>query len=249
MISDRLYRRYYPDDSLSGTLAFYRWVRRHLRHDTVLLNLGAGPPTNDPVRCLKGEVARVTGADVDPVVLQNHELDDAIVVTDGALPFEDDRFDIVLSDYVLEHVEQPRRFIAEVRRVLKPSGSFFFRTPNMYHYVALIARLTPYRFHTLLANRVRGLPKEAHEPHRTFYLLNNRQAISQAAADCGFGLVELRLCEAEPMYLRFNSLAFLTGVLYERVVNRFEKLAPLRANIFGRLSDPPRQGRRSVRCV
>jgi len=47
-----------------------------------------------------------------------------------ALPFPDERFDVVAAMDVLEHVEEPRGLIREAGRVLKPGGSFFFHTFN-----------------------------------------------------------------------------------------------------------------------
>ncbi|MGO9059413.1 MAG: methyltransferase domain-containing protein [Candidatus Binataceae bacterium] len=234
MISERLFRRFYPDNSLSGTIALYNWVRRYVNRNTVMLNLGAGPPTGSRIRSFRGEVAHVAGADIDPVVSANEELDEARVIEDGSIPFESGRFDLVLSDFVLEHVERPEVLLGEVWRVLKPSGSFFFRTPNKYHYVSLIARFSPHPVHQLLANRVRGLSEEAHEPYRTFYRANCRSELEQMAKQAGFRSIELRLWEAEPSYMQFNAAAFLAGVAYERLVNHFSRLAELRANILGR---------------
>jgi 2-polyprenyl-6-hydroxyphenyl methylase/3-demethylubiquinone-9 3-methyltransferase len=47
-----------------------------------------------------------------------------------ALPFPDASFDIACAMDVLEHVEEPKRLIAEGSRVLKPNGLFFFHTFN-----------------------------------------------------------------------------------------------------------------------
>src|SRR5512133_3624477 len=46
------------------------------------------------------------------------------------LPFPDGRFDIVLCCDVLEHVNDVGRVIAEIARVLKPGGIFFYDTIN-----------------------------------------------------------------------------------------------------------------------
>lgn len=42
----------------------------------------------------------------------------------------DDAFDFVVSVEVLEHVEADETFVSEVRRVLKPGGTFLMTTPN-----------------------------------------------------------------------------------------------------------------------
>jgi ubiquinone/menaquinone biosynthesis C-methylase UbiE len=46
------------------------------------------------------------------------------------LPFRDQSIDVVASYQVLEHVRDPARVVAEVRRVLKKGGVFHFSTPN-----------------------------------------------------------------------------------------------------------------------
>lgn len=218
---------------------FFSMVRQQVHPNSRILNLGAGPATKDP-RCIrKGEVAELVGADIDPVVLTNDELDIQFVIEGDQLPFEDESFDLVFSDYVLEHVEHPSRFLAQVYRVLKPGCSYFFRTPNIYHYVALGARLTPHWLHKRVANQMRGLPEETHEPWHTFYRLNSRARILKEARQAGFGSVELKMVEKQPSYLAFHPLPFLAGVGYERIVNSRECFAGLRSNIFGRLTKPP----------
>jgi ubiquinone/menaquinone biosynthesis C-methylase UbiE len=238
MIPAALHRRFYGEPGnpkYNGTLAFYSLIRRHVRPDSVVLNLGAGPPTGDKTRILKGEAAEIVGADIDPVVLTNSELDRAVVTDGRSLPFANASFDLVFSDYVLEHVEQPAAFLAEVHRVLKPGASLFFRTPNLFHYIALVSRATPHWVHAAVANRARGLADDAHEPWPVFYRLNTRGTIRRLARQAGFQRAELQMIECEPVYLMFHTIPFLAGVAYERTVNSTELLAGLRANIFGRL--------------
>lgn len=237
MISKSTFERFYPDQTRDGAVAFYGWVRKETTPQTVLLNLGAGPPADrGSIRVLKGEVARVVGVDIDPEVLRNPELDEAHVVgADDALPFEDNTFDAVLCDWVLEHVASPNKFLREVYRVLKKGGAFFFRTPNSWHYVAIVAKLTPDWFHHLVANWARGYPPGAHDPWPTYYRLNSRKIVCAEGHNAGFERVELRMWEPEPRYLVFHYLPFLAGVAYERIVNRYRWLEGIRAGIFGRM--------------
>ena len=48
------------------------------------------------------------------------------------LPFADESFDIVLSDNVIDHAEQPLKIIDEIVRVMKPGGILYF-TVNVHH--------------------------------------------------------------------------------------------------------------------
>lgn len=242
MISERLFQRFYPDLDLAelglaSAAAFYGWVRQYTNPQTRMLNLGAGGPApRHKIRVFKGEVARVTGADVDPEVISNPELDEACVITpDGRLPFADEAFDLVLSDWVVEHVAEPIPFLREVARVLREGGSFFLRTPNKHHYVGFLASVTPHWFHELVANRARGMSSEEHEPWPTYYRLNSRRAIKLAGDSAGFRKLEIRTSEGPPGYLVFNSVPFTLGVGYERLVNRYRALEELRAHIFARM--------------
>lgn len=62
----------------------------------------------------------------------NYDLVKADFLWDGVvMPFENESFDVVLSTEVLEHVPDPYIYMAEVRRVLKPGGVFFFTVPFM----------------------------------------------------------------------------------------------------------------------
>lgn len=235
MISSRCFQKYYPNYSKDGTLLFYNWLRTYVRPKFVVLNIGAGPTPDNKIRSLKGEVQRVFGADINNEILDNEELDEASIIENDILKFSDKTFDLAWADYVLEHVVEPDIFLREVHRVLKPGGSFFFRTPNKYHYVSMIGRLTPYWFHDLFANMTRGLPATAHRPYPTYYRLNSRKDIMKYSKSVGFRRIDLRFVEAEPSYLMFHPASFLLGVIYERIVNRLNSLARIRENIFGRL--------------
>jgi SAM-dependent methyltransferase len=51
---------------------------------------------------------------------------------DEPLPFEDLSFDVVVAGELLEHLRDPRRLAAEVRRVLRPGGVFVASVPNAF---------------------------------------------------------------------------------------------------------------------
>ncbi len=55
-----------------------------------------------------------------------------IVASVYQLPFQDGEFDRVLCMVVLEHLEDPIRAIAEMRRVLKPGGKIIISVPFMF---------------------------------------------------------------------------------------------------------------------
>jgi SAM-dependent methyltransferase len=190
-----------------------------------VLDLGAGAGKNP--YSLRGRVRRIIGVDVDPRVETNPLLDKGVVADAGRLPFDDNSFDVVFSIYVLEHVGRPADLVREIRRVLRPGGVFLALTPNRYHYVPVIASVTPTSFHKWL-NKRRG--REVEDTFPTAYRLNTRHALLKHFSS-GFECVKLEMFEVAPNYLRFSLATYLVGVAYERLVNGFDLLAPLRVNI------------------
>jgi SAM-dependent methyltransferase len=55
-----------------------------------------------------------------------------IAVGGETLPFEDDSFDVVLCDNVVDHALNPRKILEEISRVLKPGGTLYFEV-NVHH--------------------------------------------------------------------------------------------------------------------
>ncbi|MFZ4704088.1 MAG: hypothetical protein ACOYMG_28925, partial [Candidatus Methylumidiphilus sp.] len=74
MISRSYLEKFYPDHSKDGTLAFYTWIRQYINTDVIMLNLGAGPAVDNPLRSFRGDVQKVYGADIAPIILENHQL-------------------------------------------------------------------------------------------------------------------------------------------------------------------------------
>jgi ubiquinone/menaquinone biosynthesis C-methylase UbiE len=83
---------------------------------------------------LAGEYGgEVTGVDIDPLQIElarkgsSHIKDISYFEADAtSLPFEDKKFDIVLSVGVLHHIENWLDALKEMKRVLKPGGYFLY---------------------------------------------------------------------------------------------------------------------------
>ncbi len=231
-------RRFYPDAGKGWDDELYREaILRHARPDSSALDLGAGRGAN-PATAIRDRVGEVFGVDVDEAVLENRDVDEARVIgEDGRIPYEDERFDLIVSSYVLEHVEDPVLFFAEVARVLRPGGAFVARTPNHLHYVPLIARMTPQSFHVYI-NARRG--REEQDTFPTCYRANSPGAIHRLAHGAGLEVVDVARHEGRPEYLRFNALTYLVGLAYERIASSSEIFAWMRPLLIVELRKPLR---------
>lgn len=72
------------------------------------------------------------------------------VDANSALPYKTSQFDVVISSETIEHLENPRGFMREVRRILKPGGLFILSTPAIENIVSRLYFLLTGRlaFHT-----------------------------------------------------------------------------------------------------
>lgn len=202
--------------------------------EAVVLDLGAGAGIL-PDMNFRGHVARICGIDLDPRVRSNPMLDEGKVADAGQIPYADATFDLVFADNVVEHLADPIGVFREVHRVLKPGGAFLFKTPNRTHYMPLIARLTPHRFHQLV-NKLRGRAEVDTFP--TLYRANTAGDVRRVAARSGFDILSIDRIEGRPEYMRLTWITYLLGAAYERVVNSANALAVLRILLIGALVKP-----------
>jgi SAM-dependent methyltransferase len=220
---ERLYKDALSRDPVAR---FYQTLYRFLRPDQKVLDLGAGAGEENPYD-IKGKVGRLIGIDLDPRVGTNPLLHAGLLANGGTLPFKDDSFDLAFSIYVLEHIADPRPLASELRRILRPGGVFLALTPSRFHYVSLIASLTPTWFHKWI-NQRRG--RKAIDTFPTQYKLNSRGQVKKHFGPQGFEVAEFECFEVQPNYLTFSTPTFLLGAAYERTVNAVGWLSPFRVN-------------------
>ena len=155
----------------------------------------------------------------------------ALIYDGSEIPCADSSFGLVVSNYVFEHVEYPLVMCREIHRVLRSGGVFLFRTPNLWHYVSLVAYLTPHWFHMLVSNKLRRLQKGGHDPYATFHRMNTRSVCLRTLGAAGFDVRVCRVIEKEPSYGMASRLIFYPLMMWERVLNSSNVFEDLRANI------------------
>jgi ubiquinone/menaquinone biosynthesis C-methylase UbiE len=227
---------FYPESrfggytDVDGTVRFYTRVNALLEPSMVVLDVGCGRgeydedpvPIRRSLRILKGKAQRVIGIDVDTAGEKNPCLDEFRRIDPddpGAWPVADSSIDLLVCDFVMEHVPDPDRFFAEAARVLVDGGCFCMRTPNSRSYVALVSRLVPNRSHAKVLGHVQDGRKEE-DVFPTYYRCNTPRRIRAMLAKHGFSGV-VYCGDAEPSYLSFSKWAYALGVFYQRHAPRF----------------------------
>jgi SAM-dependent methyltransferase len=226
MLKKSVWPAYFPDEP-HHMAEFHRTVTACAPAAGVVLDLGCGD--NSSFAHL-----RATGRVVWGVDFQRHpQLTDPewfrLLPPDGTIPFPTETFDLVTAVWVLEHVEDPMRFLSEVRRVLRPGGVFLGHSINAGHYVTWIRRgldILPHRCTQWLVERLYGRP--SHDTFPTRYRMNTARHLDRAAEAAGLAVVALRRY-ADPGYFGFSRLALNMAIRTDWLL---EHLFPGRGRIY-----------------
>lgn len=100
-------------------------------HNLKILDIGCG---NGLIASYLADYGNTVSAVdvVDQRDLSSYNNYDFTLITDEKLPFPDAFFDMVISNHVIEHVNNHDLHLQEIRRVLKSGGICYFATPNRY---------------------------------------------------------------------------------------------------------------------
>jgi ubiquinone/menaquinone biosynthesis C-methylase UbiE len=225
---DPFIARHYPETrfggyaDVDGTVVFYNRVHALLRSTDVVLDAGCGRGSHADDDCawrrelhgLRGRAARIIGLDSDPQAALNPTIDEFIHATSTPWPLGDASVDLVVCDFVIEHLENPDAFLHEVRRVLRPGGHFCARTTNRHSYVSLLARCLPRHWHPRALATAQPARRSV-DVFRAHYRCNTPRALRHVLGSLGFEAVVYGY-EAAPGYLAFSGLAYRLGVWFQR---------------------------------
>mgnify|MGYP001767028762 CR=1 FL=1 len=223
-----LKQRFYPESLFSGfsdcdgTIAFYTHVNALVQPGFTVVDFGCGRGAyqDDPVRfrrelrILKGKCQSVLGLDVNPAAGANPFLDEFRLLENDIWPVEDGSANLILCDYVLEHLSNPERFFEECLRVLKAEGYLCIRTANALSYFGLFSRAIPNRAHLRVLKKVKERVKDQ-DTFPTFYRMNSVKKLKRCLRRHGFTAVVYGF-EAEPGYLSFSRLSYWLGVIHQK---------------------------------
>jgi SAM-dependent methyltransferase len=198
-------------------------ARRQARMLAGVLRQSAGPAVIIDVGCGDGSVLavaardipahRFAGLDWSAAAVQRARAKGLTVLRAGVdppgLPIADGAADVVIMSEVIEHLVDPDRAMAEVRRVLRPGGSLLLSTPNLaawYNRGLLAFGFQPV-FSEVSLRGVYGRPGRVVAGHLRLF---TRRALAEFLAASGFRCVRIAgaAYHDTPRSLRPLDLAF-----------------------------------------
>jgi len=131
IFSDRFGRTIFHPQFFAKTFAWEAVKLAEKKSEGVLLDIGCG---RMPYRnILLPKIKKYIGLDhPETAKLYNGEFKPDIYADAAKIPLKNKSIDTVLMLMVLEHLEDPKKVLVEIKRVLKPKGIFIFSTVQMY---------------------------------------------------------------------------------------------------------------------
>lgn len=219
---------FYPEIKFGGythvdtAIAFFSRVNSLVKPDGVVLDVGCGRgaydddtiPYRRDLRIMRGKAKKVIGIDVDPAGESNPHIDEFHLIDDQKWPVSERSVDLIVCDFVMEHLEEPDIFYKEAHRVLKAGGFVCVRTPNKWSYVAVIARIVPNSLHSKVVSKVQSSRKVV-DVFPTHYRCNTKRAMINSMRSAGFDPSVLRH-EPDPRYFSFSNVLYVFAVLVSK---------------------------------
>ena len=230
--SEHLMERYFKPEDHPFRIFDNRIASLTHQHFTVV---DAGCGANAPLLVsLLGKADSLIGIDLvrfnpslrnESLLLLNNDLTN--------MEIEDASVDLVISRSVLEHLCDVESVYREIHRILRPGGRFLFLIPNFWDYVSIMSYLIPNGFHKAVVEKLSGRPQADTFP--TYYKSNTQRAIGSLAKQTGFNVISLDYYGQYPYMLKFSSVLFSMGIVYDKIITRFSCLKYLRGWILAEL--------------
>lgn len=124
----------------------------------------------------------VTATDVSTAVLNNEACNDYYLIDD--ILSSNQKYDIIICDYVFEHVSDPKSFSAQLKTLSKENTIIVARTPHRYHISSLFTRFAPRAIHKF-ALKLTQSDRADEDVFDTYYRLNTEKQIARAFQSFG----------------------------------------------------------------
>jgi SAM-dependent methyltransferase len=165
----------------------------------------------------QGKVAKVIGVDLHPGIRDHPYLDERHVIgPNDSLPFQPGTIDVVVADWVFEHLDDPAQYASEMARLVPPGGWVCARTVNRWGYVGIGARLLPNRIHARFVPKLIPVAR-SEDVFPTLYRINSLRDIRRWFSPVAWENHSY-LVNNTPRYFGHSTLLFRATDLFQRLV-------------------------------
>ncbi|MEW6066929.1 MAG: methyltransferase domain-containing protein [Nitrospirota bacterium] len=176
-----------------------------------------------------GNGAVIVGSDLEIAAIKRNEAMQYKTLSSlDSLCFKDETFDLIVSQWVVEHLPEPERVFREFNRVLKKGGSLILVTNSIYNPLMTFNAIMPQKLRDNIKKRV--LPPEIEEDtFPTYYRANSIGRLNNIMAAIGFKKC-FSVYTSDTSFFIFSKWLFYFSLLFEHITD-IPLLRPLRMHI------------------
>lgn len=200
-------------------------LQQYVNSDSKVLEIGAGsgvPPQNT----LRPSCSSLTGVDFDERVLENSYLDNAYTLTSGRgllEALEGERFEVIYSHMVAEHVSNPSEFLTQQFALLSEGGVIIHSTVSAYSFISMLNRVCPQRLKNFLIKNL-GSGRTESDVFPAYYRLNNDKQVADLSAKLGFQVLQVYYDTGAGYFSQVPWLGVIYGVIQKAACTINKKL-------------------------
>lgn len=208
-------------------------LNEHCTNAIKWLDLGCGHHLLSPWRmeqekALISKAKLIVGIDYDYLSLTKHKtIKNKLRGDITQLPFPDNTFDLITSNMVFEHLDNPEKQLKEISRVLSKGGKLIFHTPNNFGYTTLLARMIPEIIKDKLVYILQG--REEEDVFPAYYRINSPSKIRKIAIASGFNVSKTKMICSSAQFIILPPIVFFELIWIRFLMSRVGK--SLRTNI------------------
>lgn len=225
---DEVIRSYAPDFRDAGD-RFKEYLKKYITPKTRLLDIGCGRFTFG-AEYYKVARERV-GIDPDAENLRENALmDQKICASIEDLPDGAGMFDVVVAQWVFEHLENPEKAAEIIARHCVAGGCLLFVTSNLYSPVMLLSRIVPTAWKKFLKRVFLGIAER--DTFQTYYRINTLSKIEAVLARAGFRRIALERVGAINYFAVSRSM-LIGKIFWDRFFSRIRIFDFFQTHIVG----------------
>ncbi len=184
-----------------------------------VLDIGCGRKS-DMGRYLKeyNSHALIHGADLDEYSLKNSDVDELFICDAADMPFESGSYDVVFSQFLLEHVQDSQQTIDSIARVTAPGGLATLIIPNPTSPASTVAKLTPYSFHLFFKREVQKYDNVSEDTFPTFFAFKSVKNLKAEMEKADFTNTEAYYVPEMYFRFRYRPIMIRLAMVYTKVL-------------------------------
>lgn len=215
-MNKNLIKKFYPDFKDVGYF-FKEYLRHYITKESILLDIGCGRQSFGEEYYKRAK--RKIGIDPDQNALQDNNLmDEKFCCNIQNIPSTIGQFDIIIAQWILEHLQCPNEDIQIISNLCKKNGYFIFMTTNIYSPIILLSKIIPTFFKKYLRKVLLKINEE--DTYPTVYKINSISKIDYFLSKNGFQKVEIKKVGVLA-YFEWNKIVLLCKIFFDRTIGKF----------------------------